>query len=1230
MSETKLYALLIGVDGFHFEQVESNKTAAQYAHGSNDVKLIESILLKKLLSVPTRVYKLSSASDYAENENNQPPVQPPTYENLLNAIQEITDLAEHGDNVLIHYSGPGGQIPTAYPQINGVDGLDQVILLKNRDSPTVHYLRDVDLASRLISMDRNGVNVTLVLDSGLSLLDVEFDEAPAAVRDEWHNLILNNQTDPQRDGIWATFSTGFALITACSPTEYAYTHCDETNRRYGALSHSLYSSLNELFLPSQTYQSLFDRVRVQVVRRFPMQTPRLIGGAARVVFSGVSYTAVGLPILAVDRDRVCIGVGAEDGVQQGARFDLYAPRDATVLTDRLLAMAIEVNDKDSRLSVPEQLSANTVAADHRAVYAGTVVSAYPLGMLIRRRNTSILRRIFRWIIGSGPLELLEEVVETAGSPFLRLTAETQQRAYQIIVENSGHYEISHGAEWPFHDSLRRGSITNREDAQRLVRQLIHLSKFKAVQDVLSPDTSAEHTSQVDAQIEGRLCEFDSSADVLNSSHLRSVIPIGSQFPRSCVHLSIKNRSNDPISIVIMHLRSDYGIEQIFPSQGSSLGRLEVGEILHLSLRELLSHRDDTQESILKIFATTEAVNLRCLELPSLRENPTTSTDDQISIAIPVITNNAMEQLVSAMSDDQAATRYFAGHQLSHSRWSTITLTLHTKESVEILNDRARQFYTFGQYKQAITLLDKALDLAKSLPDGGSIVKQLQANKRAVVSAQEAPTQGFEEAPQCYVPSEPATGKLFYGRSKNLQIILRNLTSDKSPDDFTLRGAHRTGITSLLRQVRSELIDVERRSYTPLLVDFETLSEVRGIDDLLYELALQMSKELNAQSIKTPIPERNSYNFRPTEVFEHTFLKNIFDALGFGQSLLLMIDNFDRIKDWIEGGQLDPEILDYLRSLMVHKSVAFLLGGTQRMRRLTEQYHAQFNTTRPLEIDPLTPAETRGLITEPIKDYYSVHPEATENIVRETGCHPYFTQLVCYELLRVRNEVRTPMVGLLHVEEAMRRVLATGKGGCGYMWSDKSRTFRERLILSLVTESTQEGIRVSEDDIMERLKFDVKDHVQRLIEDGVLCRSREQEFGRSMGREKSIDPLVNVSPSEAGEDLVFTVPLFQQWLINRHLDTLNGAFEDIWHTLSCDDQLLVSLTVGTPLRFEDAVTRCEQFGVGKRRTKIAWDRLVQSQICNVGPRKELLLAQHFQEWLAERGYNDPQTVYAVRR
>src|SRR5262249_22929774 len=157
------------------------------------------------------------------------------------------------------------------------------------------------------------------------------------------------------------------------------------------------------------------------------------------------------------------------------------------------------------------------------------------------------------------------------------------------------------------------------------------------------------------------------------------------------------------------------------------------------------------------------------------------------------------------------------------------------------------------------------------------------------------------------------------------------------------------------------------------------------------------------------------------------------------------------------------------------------------------------------------------INEPVRPWYAVGQLAQDEIVRVTGCHPYFTQLVCKKLLEVRNEAGVNRVGLNHVQEAIDRALHTGAENIGFPWKDECRP-EQRLVLAVLA-GEGEGQEMSLDALYHKLmqgrpQGGIKAAVEELWQRGVLRQHQGQ--------------------------LSFAVPLLQRWLSRQGYDTLEAA------------------------------------------------------------------------------------------
>src|SRR5687768_3995281 len=102
------HALLIGINQYLPNKLPNGLYYKSLQGCVPDVNLVEGFLRRELHVPNENIIKLTSSRPVEGVEPPEPRSQWPTYENIVNAIERLTDVAQPGDQVLIHYSGHGG------------------------------------------------------------------------------------------------------------------------------------------------------------------------------------------------------------------------------------------------------------------------------------------------------------------------------------------------------------------------------------------------------------------------------------------------------------------------------------------------------------------------------------------------------------------------------------------------------------------------------------------------------------------------------------------------------------------------------------------------------------------------------------------------------------------------------------------------------------------------------------------------------------------------------------------------------------------------------------------------------------------------------------------------------------------------------------------------------------------------------------------------------------------
>ena len=159
-----MYALLIGIDCYLPNRFPNGGSYTSLSGCVRDIYHVADFLQYNLGMPQERIVKLTATNTGAK-EPPEPREQWPTYEAMVAAFKGISDMAQPGDQVYIHYSGHGGRAPTIYPQLKGPAGQDEALVPTDIGNSEARYLRDVELAKLLNDMVSKGLVVAVVLDS---------------------------------------------------------------------------------------------------------------------------------------------------------------------------------------------------------------------------------------------------------------------------------------------------------------------------------------------------------------------------------------------------------------------------------------------------------------------------------------------------------------------------------------------------------------------------------------------------------------------------------------------------------------------------------------------------------------------------------------------------------------------------------------------------------------------------------------------------------------------------------------------------------------------------------------------------------------------------------------------------------------------------------------------------------------------------------------------------------
>ncbi|MBD1810208.1 caspase family protein [Microcoleus vaginatus DQ-U2] len=640
-----IYALLIGIDGY-----KPNRLYKDLKGCVRDINLVADYLLKTVKIPSERIFRLTSPNpEVAQTIATKDPE--PTYANIVAKFDAITEIAQPGEQVYIHYSGHGGRTTTFYPELKGNDQLDEGIVPMDVGNEGGRYLLDIELATLLKRMTDKGLIVTLVLDSCHSGEATRGDdvairgtgETDTAPRDS-ESLVAQRQELIENwhaltDGIPATITPGrwlpqsrdYVLLAACRPSEYAYEYAVSGKERHGALTYWMIDTLTSS--PSGlTYKTLHDRVSAKIQSKFP-QRPMLVGESDRFVFGvergSLQYAVNVLEVIeeeVTEADsepkkvvkQVRLNAGMANGLSPGARFAIYAfgTTDFTQKNKQLAIVEIaKVGASDAWADVIEVLREDKIESGAQAVMLSAPVDLVR-GVRLFKKEVGEKDNELPQVIKDKEDDALSAVKEAlAGNGWLKLADAQQKEDYLVAVNQLGEYEICVGT--PIENLLPALKIEHSEAPQQVVQRLVHLAKYQAIQEL--SNQFSELTNQLEVELltqpnwrPGMPKKPQSFTDPTNL-----VVKSGES-----TFLRIKNISPHVLNVTVLNLQANWAVSRLkIRNQESSFYPLNPNDVILEALNFELpdTERYNQARETLKVFATIGKNDFRWLELPSLDE-----------------------------------------------------------------------------------------------------------------------------------------------------------------------------------------------------------------------------------------------------------------------------------------------------------------------------------------------------------------------------------------------------------------------------------------------------------------------------------------------------------------------------------------------------------------------------------------------------------------------------------
>ncbi|KAH6839479.1 caspase domain-containing protein [Chaetomium sp. MPI-CAGE-AT-0009] len=608
----KKFALLIGID--HYD----NLAIAHDLWGSvRDIDAAETLL--KSVAAPDTIIKLTSPNPYSADRAAElvatDSSAPPTLENVVQAFDKITDEAQAGDFVYIHFSGHGFRIASKFPSFKS-NALDEALALfseqKRSWGRVVEYLRDVEMAYLLKRIADKDAMITLVLDCCHSggavrggnrvrgvqipadkLVERELIAPEATLRAAWVPSSGGNVRGASTMRHWMTSSNGIEFLAACRSNQKAQEAYPEDGCR-GLMSLSLETVINsnKERASSLSFGEVYNLVEQMVTDQHDEKDgPQnvVFGGRRNRSFFGTDQieqqcpTVTKVEELDDDKVRITLDVGTAHGVRKQDKFALYpadrAFRDILDYNAHLATCVVEeVNDFDSACSLivdnDGEQDTPDIQSGCKAVTVRDILNRY----VVSKRDVRVVPDASGGVSETDVRSIKTRIAREAGLVEIAVDAadsssEAREPFFEVKVKPSNNFTISFKPE-----TTGETATVKASSVDNLLKYLGHLTVFYNLFHLSDSVSGLGSGSAYGISVEKLAClpkdispppprMFKSDAPPPSERGLQPFSLGGTVEVTHEDHLKIrvKNRGTKPVYVEVLDLEPSWKVSRTYPT-----------------------------------------------------------------------------------------------------------------------------------------------------------------------------------------------------------------------------------------------------------------------------------------------------------------------------------------------------------------------------------------------------------------------------------------------------------------------------------------------------------------------------------------------------------------------------------------------------------------------------------------------------------------------------------------
>ncbi|MDM8516341.1 two-component regulator propeller domain-containing protein, partial [Desulfobacterales bacterium HSG16] len=365
----------------------------------------------------------------------------------------------------------------------------------------------------------------------------------------------------------------------------------------------------------------------------------------------------------------------------------------------------------------------------------------------------------------------------------------------------------------------------------------------------------------------------------------------------------------------------------------------------------------------------------------------------------------------------------------------------------------------------------------------------------------------------YIVGNPIrTSRMFYGREDDFLFVRRKLKGEEQSLVIVFCGERRSGKTSILFQILNGRL---QEGFIPILLDMQAIPLVGNESDFLKKIAQE------AVSVLEHPEWLDEYQWTGDKINSFQSFEAVIKraaALRPGEFLIFLFDEYELIEEKAKQGHLTKDIIVFFANLLERNSVSFIFTGSRKIEdRSRDFWNVLIGKSVYRNISFLSRRDTERLITEPVRDQIYFNKELVECIADYTAGSPFYTQVICQNMVDLLNMKRKNRPDLKDLEHIIEEILDNPLPQMIYFWD--SLCDEHKLALSLLGTAQEKKRRRMNPKSLMRLVRREKLPVSINIED--LFANLEQLYHND----------ILIKDEKGG--YCFRIDLFRRWIARDH-------------------------------------------------------------------------------------------------